>query len=322
MESPKVSVVIGSYNRGEFIQETIYSVINQTFKEWELIIVDDCSTDDSYEKVKEIHDERIRIIRLDKNSGIPAVPRNRGIGISKGEYIAFLDSDDIWLSDKLKFQVECLNQDSDIGLAFCTFKIASRDREYNNKTVAPRRDNVSGYVYDKLINCNFITASSVMIRSSVLNETRYFDESPEIIAAEDWDLWLRIARKYKIAFISKVLGFYRMHSSGLSMNGQRLERALYVISKHFKKGWITKKQADNAKANFYFREGWLSVDKDIKMSRLLLYNALHASKGNLRLYCVTILGLFLSIFPFLCKFIKKKSLGRKIGNRILNPQDL
>ena len=114
MSGPKVSVVIGSYNCEKFIHETVQSVIDQTFRDWELIIVDDCSTDNTCQEISRIKDERIKLIRLDSNSGLPAAPRNVGIKNAKGDYIAFLDHDDIWLPEKLERQVAFLEKNKDI----------------------------------------------------------------------------------------------------------------------------------------------------------------------------------------------------------------
>src|SRR5690606_8876159 len=103
-KAPLVSVVIPNYNGSNYIFETIQSVINQTYKNWELIIVDDCSTDDSLKIINGIHDPRVSVVKLQENKGA-AVARNTAIEISKGRLIAFLDNDDLWISNKLEKQV-------------------------------------------------------------------------------------------------------------------------------------------------------------------------------------------------------------------------
>ncbi len=316
MKPPEVSIVVGAYNCGEFIQATVCSVIDQTFKNWELIVVDDCSTDDTYEKVKDMQDGRIRIIRRDSNSGLPAVARNEGIKTAKGKFIAFLDHDDIWFSEKLSVQLRYLEKNTDIGLASCSLRTISPDRRYNNRLVTADKSGHPDYIYDKLLRSNFIACSSVVVRASVLRDIGFFDETPEMVTVEDWDLWLRIARKRKVVFIPEVLGLYRRHSVNLSSDVERLQKALYVIDKHLEKDWITQRQADGAKANFYICEGWKFIDKDIKLARSLLSETLHFKKYGTRIFFAGFSGMLLSAFPPLCRFIKNRSLDRKLKGAI------
>ena len=320
-DKPLISVIMPTYNHAIFIREAIESVLNQTYSNLELIIIDNYSKDNTEQIVSSFTDSRIKYFKF-ANHGIIAASRNFGIDNSQGEYLTFIDSDDIWLPNKLNIQLEYLRDNPDVSLACCSLIIKSINRRYSNKIIATKSKIHTGYIYNQLLNFNFIPCASVMVKASTLNDTGCFDEKPEFITAEDWDLWLRIARENKITFIPKVLGIYRMHSTNLFLEGKRLERSLSVINKHFKRGWITKKQAERARANFYFREGWASIEKDAKTSRLLFYKALHNDKGNLRIYCVNVLGLFLSVFPFLCKFIKGNSLDRKINARIVNLQNL
>jgi glycosyltransferase involved in cell wall biosynthesis len=317
VKTPEVSVVIAAYNCRDFILETISSVINQTFQSWELIIVDDCSSDDTSEIIASLSDNRIRTIRLDKNSGLPAKPRNIGIQAAKGEFIAFLDHDDIWSPEKLKIQINCLRKDPEAALIACPLKISSPDRKYNNTKTTPMRKHQAGYLYDKLLQYNFIACSSVVVKASVLDEIGLFDEDPRVSAAEDWDLWLRIARRYKTTFIPQTLGTYRMHGSGLSTETKQIKRILYVIDKHIKNDWVTIEKANKAKANFYFVEGWFIIGKDARTAKEMFRKALNLNKINPKILCGSLLGLLLSIFPNLCKFIKNNYLDRKIKH-ILN----
>lgn len=317
MKTPEVSIVIAAYNCGDFILETVSSVINQTFQNWELIIVDDCSSDDTPEKIAALNDNRIRIIRLDKNSGLPATPRNIGIRASKGEFIAFLDHDDTWSTEKLKVQIDYLREDPETALISCHLKISSPDRKYNNAKTTPKKKYQTGHLYDKLLQYNFIACSSVVVRASVFDEVGFFDENPQVSAAEDWDLWLRIARLHKITFIPQSLGLYRMHGSGLSTVTKQITRILYVIDKHIKRGWVTTGRANKAKANFYFFEGWFIIGRNTKTAREMFRNALNLNKANPKILCGCLLGLSLSLFPHLCKFIKNTYLDRKIKH-ILN----
>ena len=115
-QTPKVSIIVPVYNAGRFLEQTLQSVFQQDFTDWELLLVNDCSTDNSIEIIRRHEDDkRIRLINLDKNGGA-AVARNQGIALAKGRYIAFLDSDDIWKSDKLSKQVDFMEKE---GCAFC-----------------------------------------------------------------------------------------------------------------------------------------------------------------------------------------------------------
>lgn len=312
MKTPEVSIVIAAYNCGNFITETISSVINQTFQNWELIIVDDCSSDNTPKKIAAFNDNRISIIRLDKNSGQPATPRNIGIRAAKGKFIAFLDHDDIWTPEKLKIQVDFLRENPETALICCPLKIISPCKKYNNAKTTPKKKFQTGYMYDKLLKYNFIACSSVVIKVSVLDEVGFFDEDPNVSAAEDWDLWLRIARQHKITFIPQALGHYRMHGMGLSTETKQIKRILYVIEKHVKNGWVTTVLANKAKANFYFVEGWFIIDGNVKAAKEMFLNALKLNKANLKILFGSLFGLSLSFFPKLCKYIKNNYLDRKI----------
>lgn len=312
MKKPEVSVVIAAYNCGNFIMETVSSVINQTFQNWELIIVDDCSNDDTPEKIARFNDNRIKIIRLDNNSGLPATPRNIGIRASKSEFIAFLDHDDLWSPEKLNVQIEYLRKDPETALICCPFKIINSEKKYNDSKTTPKRKLQTGFLYEKLVQYNFIACSSVVVRASVIGKVGVFDEDPEISAAEDWDLWLRIARQHKITFIPQTLGIYRMHNSGLSKSTKQIQRILYVIDKHVKNDWITFCRANKARANFYFTEGWFIIGSETETAKEMFRNALNLNKKNPKIFFGSLLGLSLSFFPKLCKYIKNNYLDRKV----------
>ncbi len=172
MSEPKVSVVIGSYNCEKFIHQTILSVIGQTFQDWELIIVDDCSTDNTCQEISRIKDDRIRLIRLDRNSGLPAVPRNVAMKNARGDYIAFLDHDDLWLPRKLEKQVDFLEKNKDIFLLY-TKCIVQRDGK--QLKVNPKKLRSGRIFKDLFLNFNFIDVMTVVIRNKKDKNTYFFD---------------------------------------------------------------------------------------------------------------------------------------------------
>ncbi|HOT74378.1 MAG TPA: glycosyltransferase [Candidatus Wallbacteria bacterium] len=206
-----VSVVIPTYNRGNLISETIKSVIDQSYRDIEIIVVDDGSTDNTEEVIKNIKFSNLFYIKT-LNSGRPAVPRNTGFKQSRGEYVAFLDSDDIWLPDKVKKQVEIFKSNPEIGIVFCQCKFFGK--EYHKNKMFPTRA-YCGNVFEKLITGNFVPTVSVLCRRDALENVGLFDESPGLKAFEDYELWMRIAHKFQFHYISEPLCLFRIHSHNI-----------------------------------------------------------------------------------------------------------
>ena len=217
---PQVSVVIGAYNTEKYLEATVQSVLQQTYRDFELIIVDDGSIDRTREVALALADKdsRVRCIGLDKNSGLPAVPRNRGITEARGELVAFLDHDDIWTKWKLEDQVAVMLSHPELVLTYSMLKLFGQvhffSREYGVlplPTSAPlsKSDLMAG----KTIPC-----SSVIARCALLRAVGGFDENPQLKATEDYDLWLRISGQGPIGFIPRIHGYYRVHPAGTSQN--------------------------------------------------------------------------------------------------------
>ncbi|HNY13366.1 MAG TPA: glycosyltransferase, partial [Candidatus Wallbacteria bacterium] len=214
MPEKLVSVIIPTHNRGDLITETIESVLAQSYKNIEIIVVDNGSTDDTEEIIKKISAPALRYIKQE-NSGGPASPRNVGVGMARGEYIAFLDSDDIWLSDKIKRQVEIFEKMPEVGLVFCQCRFFGK--EYHEKTIYPAKG-YSGNVFDEIIKGNFVPTVSVVCRRATLAEIGIFDERSDLRAFEDYELWMRVARGYDFYFINEPLCLLRMHSQSMLGN--------------------------------------------------------------------------------------------------------
>jgi glycosyltransferase involved in cell wall biosynthesis len=204
----KVSVIVPTYNRAHLVTETIDSILSQTFRDFELIIVDNESVDNTEEVIKSYRDERIRYFKH-QNNGIIAVNRNYGISKARGEYIAFCDDDDLWFPEKLEKQVQVMESDSQIGL-ICTNEIVFDNKGDHGLTIRTRVRN-SDFTFESLVWNNRVPNSTVMVRKAVLDDVGMMDESPEIMAGEDYELWLRIAKKYRLNYISLPLGKYRTH---------------------------------------------------------------------------------------------------------------
>ena len=212
-----ISVVIPVFNAQEYIENTVDSVINQEYKNWELIIIDDCSTDDSLSIVETKYksNKKIEIIKLERNSGGPAKPRNIGIKNSNGDFIAFLDQDDIWDNDKLRI---CCNSICDnVDFIYHDMRVVAENDYSVKQKILSSRQLEQPVLIDLLINDNAILNSSVMVRRSLLVKIGDINESKKMIASEDYNTWLRIAKiTDNFLYIPKVLGSFFVHSSGAS----------------------------------------------------------------------------------------------------------
>ncbi len=220
----KVSIIIPTYNRAHLVPETINAILNQTVQDFEIIIVDNCSKDDTEDVIKHFnqHDPRIRYFKH-PNNGIVAVNRNYGIRQAHGEYIAFCDDDDLWYSTKLEKQLLEFAKDPNIGLV-CTN--AMEFSQSGNIGILYPHVKEDFFTFRYLMHSNKVISSSVMVRKDVLEHAGVFDENRDLFAIEDYDLWLRIVNHYKIRFLQAPLIKYRVHRaqvSGNSLNQYSLE---------------------------------------------------------------------------------------------------
>ena len=206
-----VSIITPSYNSEKFIKETINSVISQTYKNWEMIIVDDVSSDNSCEIIElySKKDNRIKLIKLEKNSG-PAVARNRAIQEAKGRYIAFLDSDDLWHKDKLTKQLSFM-QEQDIALSYTSYyRIKETSRKIIYQFYVPEKVDYSELLKQNIIGC--LTA---------IYDTKKIGKvyMPNIDKRQDFGLWLNILKKVPYAYgLDEPLAYYRVRSASVSSN--------------------------------------------------------------------------------------------------------
>lgn len=209
---PQISVIIPTYNRAAYLPDAIESVLAQTFRDVEIVVVDDGSTDDTQATLRAwVNAGQIRYF-YQENSGVSAA-RNRGIALAQGDYIAFLDSDDLFDPQKLEKQVALLDADPEIGLVHNSFR-----RVDMAGTLLAERDTskFDGMVYpEMLLNWSvLIPPSCVMLRAAALTETGGFDETMRW--GEDIDLWRRVARHYHFAAIADTLTIMRLHAENTS----------------------------------------------------------------------------------------------------------
>jgi glycosyltransferase involved in cell wall biosynthesis len=209
---PRVSVVIPTFNSSAMVKEAIQSVLSQTYRDFEVVVIDDGSTDNT-EAVVRGFGEPVRYFKQ-KNQGVSAA-RNAGIQQSLGEYIAFLDSDDLWLPEKLAEEIPALDDDPKIGLVYCDWSVTSGDAVLQSSYLKDLPA-ASGYVFDDLIQSGFILTSGVVVRRACLDNVGDFDKSLAI--AQDYDLWLRISYQWKAQLVNQRLFTKRSWDGSLSSN--------------------------------------------------------------------------------------------------------
>jgi glycosyltransferase involved in cell wall biosynthesis len=227
--NPIVSIVIPTYNHAQFLEKCLQSVVNQTFKEWEAIIVNNFSDDNTIDVVNSFKDFRIRLVNF-RNKGIIAASRNEGIRASNADIIAFLDSDDIWYADKLEKSINALTEDRDL---IChNLRYIKNGKFWKDVKTGPLE---KSYFSSLLYNGNCFVTSAVVVRKKSLLSAGCFCEEAKIVSAEDYDLWLKIAeKKIQVHFIDEILADYTIHENSTSKAVLfHLGASLKVVEKHF-----------------------------------------------------------------------------------------
>ncbi|MGL5084036.1 MAG: glycosyltransferase [Microcoleaceae cyanobacterium] len=225
---PLVSVVIPVYNGEKTIAETIDSVLSQSFKDFELIVINDGSTDKTLEIISQFQDPRLQVFSY-SNAGL-ATSRNRGIQQAKGEYISFLDADDLWTFDKLEAQVQALNSDPEAAVVYSWTDLIDESSQFLS---SDSRASFTGDVYPNILLASFPSnGSNVMVRRQAFAESGRFDES--LKAAEDWEMWIQLGAKYPFAVVPKPQVLYRISQSSMSTKLEQHEtESLKVIERAF-----------------------------------------------------------------------------------------
>jgi glycosyltransferase involved in cell wall biosynthesis len=212
---PKVSVIIPTHNRAEFLRSAITSVLNQTFQDFEIVIIDDASKDHTQEVITNFNDARIKVIRNQFSKG-DAGTRNIGIINSNGEYIALLDDDDEWLPEKLKIQTCLLDNSSPEVGGVCTHSF-----------ISGRVSSVFNPEKNDLTEENFIRTSSILLRRECFEKCGLFDES--MPTSSDYDMWIRISTKFSFKIIKNCLVKYYIHESRLTFNYDKMINGMEML---------------------------------------------------------------------------------------------
>jgi glycosyltransferase involved in cell wall biosynthesis len=290
--SPRVSVVVPAYNAATTISQALDSVFRQSFRDFEVVIVDDGSTDRTREVVAEYGD-RIRVLTK-ANEGKPAATRNLGVHAARGELVAFLDADDWWREDKLERQVAVFDGRPDVGLVYT----ADATVDANGKTLSvnPCPPEARGRIYELLTVRNVMVGSSVMARREAIVRAGGFDEG--LTSIENWDLWIRIARDWAIDYIDEPLTLYRVHAGNRSSNVElRRQNVFLVLAKHHD-ARDRSPEARRRRRDAYFHAYFNVLGKayfgqlEMGAARRALIRALglKPSRAAVRLFLLTLLG--------------------------------
>lgn len=213
---PLVSVIIPAYNAVQWIQETIDSVLNQTYPTIEVIVVDDGSTDDTADLVAAYSPH---VTYVYKENGKRASACNRGIPASHGRYLAFVDADDLWTRDKISLQMALFIEHSDLVWVYCdAMKFDDSGKMLYKVSQAVHHD--SGNILKPLLLHNFIPCPTPVIRRDVFDRVGLFNET--ILRSEDWDMWLRIAAHFPVGYVAQPLAKHRVHQSSLTQSGDTI----------------------------------------------------------------------------------------------------
>lgn len=229
---PLVSIILPVFNSEEYVYDTIKSIIDQTYKNWELIIVDDNSTDLSFEICKKLSqtDKRIKLVKLNSNSGGPAKPRNLALKISKGEYIAFIDSDDLWHQEKLRIQLKLMIR-KNIIFSFSSVFFFQEVLPNNFRSLKIKSFNFKKYSFKQMLMKNKITSCSTSIIKKTNCLIPQFDELKCYSAVEDYIFWLDFLKLNK-EYVYKIkipLTAYRIRKKSLSSIKTKMLKKIIVI---------------------------------------------------------------------------------------------
>jgi len=231
--SPEVSIIMPAYNASRFIEASIRSVQEQTFTNWELIVVNDGSTDDTMDVVRRLQHEDNRIHLLEQVNKKQGAARNTGMKIAKGNWIAFTDADDLWMPGKLQLQLDAAaTHHADVIYTAGIVQYEEENRQEDYYSVYGFYKGID--MYKMLYDTNPVPNLAVMMKKELISITGYQDEHLDVVGCEDWDYWIRLAKDGANFYgIPEKLFIYRVHNSGTSRNTIQMKKAeLYAKHKN------------------------------------------------------------------------------------------
>lgn len=316
---PKVSVIIPAYNAMAYLPESVDSVLNQTFTDFEILIVNDGSSDHVEQWAAGVKDSRVKVI-FQENQGA-SVARNTGITHARGEYVAFLDADDSWEATKLEKQVRYLEDNPAVGVVHTWMALIDQQSKPTGRVMASKGE---GEIWQQIIEGNQVACSSAIVRRCCFETVGVFDQSLRV--AEDWDLWIRIAAKYPFAVIKKPLVHYRQHPNSKSKKyPEMLQDFRTIIEKAFQSvpfELLHLRSRCYGRVNLCIAWKCLqSSDRDYKKASLFLGNAfMHYPQLRYSLESIRLSLAIALIHWFGAQtYSKLLALGYTLRNRILHP---
>jgi glycosyltransferase involved in cell wall biosynthesis len=233
---PLVSIIMNCYNGSRYLREALDSAYQQTFKDYEIVFWDDCSTDNSGE-IAQSYGGSLRYFRSGKLLPLGAV-RKAAISKAKGKYIAILDCDDIWLPHKLEKQIPFIESNNELGFVYTNCYLMDSEGNLKEKTYFEHTKPLKGMVFNSLFQQNFIPSTSVVITKDILDKAGGYNS--KLILAEDYDLWLRVADHYPVDFIDQSLVKIRVHDQSTTHKNHMLIYKQNLIIRNY---WLTNKPA-------------------------------------------------------------------------------
>lgn len=230
--APLVSVIIPTYNSRQFVCQAIDSVLAQTIKDYEIIVVDDGSTDDTRQVLENQYCGRIQYVYQENKERSAA--RNRGISLARGDYVAFLDADDSWLPKKLEAQLRLAKLAPQLGLIYGYANVVTDAGVvvWTMGNYSFESDVLDGDLFEWFILCHSVPTPTVMVKRKCFETVGYFDEN--VTYCEDWDMWMRVAAKYPVGHVSKVVANYRVYHKFIPALYDKYDfqaKSKYVIEK-------------------------------------------------------------------------------------------
>lgn len=288
---PRVSVIIPAHNAMTYLPETVENVLKQTFTDFEVLIINDGSLDDIEEWASHLTDSRVKLISQ-QNQGV-SVARNTGIAQATGEYIAFLDADDLWEPSKLEKQARRLDDNPEVGLVYTWTVLVD---QWGKPTGIVYTYDLEGNVWAQIVVEDIVcNGSSAMVRRSCFEIVGVFD--PNLSSVADGDMWVRIAAHYPFAVVKELLVYYRQYPNSMSKNRQKmLEDLRLTIEKRFESAPLDLLYLRNrAYAHMNRWQAWVSIYEEDYTSALhyhkqsLLHNPhLCYSKNSIKLNLIII----------------------------------
>lgn len=296
---PEVSVIIPTFNRAHLVKKAISSVLGQTYRDLEVIIVDDFSKDNTSEIISEIKDERLKYVKHAQQKGASEA-RNTGVAASNGTYLAFLDDDDEWFPEKLQLQMDLFQEKPETGMIYTGyFYIDAKSK----KTIREFKPKKKGFLDDQLLEKNCVgTTSTAVIKRECFIAVGGFDN--KLRGCQDWDLWIRLAKQYPIDFIAKPLVNFLIHEVRITND---LKAKIQGKENLIEKLLPDIQGKPKILSNHYFVIGYLYCTKgDVETGRKKIFEAIKTYPFDLNYYKYYIPSLFGASFYKFLSLRKKK----------------